>query len=87
MAVQGNEPVDPGYFAEVEDLFFDALELPPNQRETWLKGKCQDRQEIYTEVQTLLEAHVSSEEFLSESPDLTGIAACPDLSGRRLGSY
>ena len=87
MAVQGNEPVDPGYFAEVEDLFFDALELPPNQRETWLQEKCQDRQEIYTEVQTLLEAHVSSEEFLSESPDLTGIAACPDLSGRRLGSY
>ena len=87
MAVQGNEPVDPGYFAEVEDLFFDALELPPNQRESWLQDKCQDRQEIYTEVQTLLEAHVSSEEFLSESPDLTGIAACPDLSGRRLGSY
>lgn len=87
MAVQGNEPVDPGYFAEVEDLFFDALELPPNQRQTWLQEKCQDRQEIYTEVQTLLEAHVSSEEFLSESPDLTGIAACPDLSGRRLGSY
>ena len=87
MAVQGNEPIDPGYFAEVEDLFFDALELPLGQRETWLKEKCQDRQEIYTEVQTLLEAHVSSEEFLSESPDLTGIAACPDLSGRRLGSY
>lgn len=87
MAVQGNEPVEAGYFAEVEDLFFDALDLPPNQRETWLQEQCQDRQEIYTEVQTLLEAHVSSEEFLSESPDLTGIAACPDLSGRRLGSY
>jgi len=87
MAVQGNEPVDPGYFAEVEDLFFDALDLPLNQRDTWLQGKCEGREEIYTEVQTLLEAHVSSGTFLSESPDLTGIAACPDLSGRRLGSY
>ena len=87
MVVQGNEPVDPSYFAEVEDLFFDALDLPLNQRDTWLKSKCEGRQEIYTEVQTLLEAHVSSETFLSESPDLTGIAACPDLSGRRLGSY
>jgi serine/threonine protein kinase len=87
MAVQGNEPVDPGYFAEVEDLFFDALDLPLNQRDTWLQGKCEGREEIYTEVQTLLEAHVSSGTFLSDSPDLTGIAACPDLSGRRLGSY
>lgn len=87
MVVQGNEPVNAGYFAEVEDLFFDALELPPDQRETWLQEKCQDRQEIYTEVQTLLEAHDSSESFMSESPDLKGIAACPDLSGRRLGSY
>lgn len=87
MAVQGNEPVDAGYFAEVEDLFFDALELPPDQRQTWLQIKCQDRQEIYTEVQTLLEAHIASDEFLSESPDLKGIAACPDLAGRRLGSY
>jgi len=87
MALQGNEPVEADYFAEIEDLFFDALELPPNQRETWLKTKCKDRESVYTEVQTLLEAHLSSEEFLSESPDLRGIAACPDLSGRRLGSY
>ncbi|RVU84193.1 serine/threonine-protein kinase [Leucothrix sargassi] len=87
MAVQGNEQVDPGYFAEVEDLFFDALDLPATERDTWLKSQCEGRDEVYTEVQTLLEAHVASEEFLSESPDLTGIAACPDLSGRRLGSY
>ncbi len=87
MALQGNEPVESDYFAEIEDLFFDALELPPNQRDTWLKTKCKDRESVYTEVQTLLEAHLSSEEFLSESPDLKGIAACPDLSGRRLGSY
>jgi len=87
MVVQGNEPVAPSDFAEVEDLFFDALDLPPNQRETWLKNKCEGRDEIYTEVHTLLEAHISSEGFLSESPNLTGIAACPDLSGRRLGSY
>ena len=87
MALQGNEPLDTDYFAEIEDLFFDALDLPPNQRDTWLKTKCRDRESVYTEVQTLLEAHLSSEEFLSESPDLKGIAACPDLSGRRLGSY
>lgn len=87
MALQGNEPVEADYFAEIEDLFFDALELPLNQRDTWLKTKCKDRESVYTEVQTLLDAHLSSEEFLSESPDLKGIAACPDLSGRRLGSY
>ena len=87
MALQGNEPVEADYFAEIEDLFFDALELPPNQRDTWLKTKLKDRESVYTEVQTLLDAHLSSEEFLSESPDLKGIAACPDLSGRRLGSY
>lgn len=87
MAVQGDEPVESGYFAEVEDLFFDALELPPEQRDTWLQERCAGRQEIFTEVQTLLEAHLSSEAFLSESPDLKGIAACPDLSGRRLGNY
>ena len=87
MALQGNEPLEADYFAEIEDLFFDALDLPPNQRDTWLKTQCKDRESVYTEVQTLLEAHLSSEEFLSESPDLKGIAACPDLSGRRLGSY
>ena len=87
MALQGNEPVETDYFAEIEDLFFDALDLPPNQRDTWLKTKCKDRESVYTEVQTLLEAHLSSEEFLSDSPDLRGIGACPDLSGRRLGSY
>lgn len=87
MALQGNEPVEADYFAEIEDLFFDALDLPPNQRDTWLKTKCKNRESVYTEVQTLLDAHLSSEEFLSESPDLSGIAACPDLSGRRLGSY
>ena len=87
MALQGNESVEADYFAEIEDLFFDALDLPPNQRDTWLKTKCKDRESVYTEVQTLLEAHLSSDEFLSESPDLKGIAACPDLSGRRLGSY
>ncbi len=87
MALQGNEPVETDYFAEIEDLFFDALDLPPNQRETWLKTKCKDRESVFTEVQTLLEAHLSSEEFLSDSPDLKGIAACPDLTGRRLGSY
>jgi serine/threonine protein kinase len=87
MALQGNEPVEADYFAEIEDLFFDALDLPPNQRETWIKTKCKDRASVFTEVQTLLEAHLSSEEFLSDSPDLKGIAACPDLTGRRLGSY
>ena len=87
MALQGNEPLGADYFAEIEDLFFDALDLPPNQRDTWLKTKCKDRESVLTEVQTLLDAHLSSEEFLSDSPDLKGIAACPDLTGRRLGSY
>ena len=40
-----------------KDLFVEALELPPDQREVFLKGACRSDEQLRQRVEDLLRVH------------------------------
>lgn len=53
-------------FDTVESLFIRCLDLAPHKRLTWLKKQCNDNPALFDDVESLLQAHEQSENFLSE---------------------
>ena len=62
----------------VEEMFFQALEVPPDRREEWVEETCADPS-LASEVKSLLRAHASVE--AAEAPGLVG----PYRLQRRIG--
>ncbi len=75
----------------VQRLFHGALEVPGGERDAYLAEVCGDDAELRSEVESLLEAHFSDDDFLERSAVETvptGAATVePDLTGIRVGSY
>ncbi|MCA9309651.1 MAG: protein kinase, partial [Phycisphaerales bacterium] len=80
------------------DLFIEVCELPPEQREAFLRESCSDDPEVLAEVESLLMEDATSEGFLDrpalgsaiglDIDELTDGAADDDpLVGRRVGRY
>jgi len=76
--------------SHVNDLFFAALKLPPDQRSAFLRSECND-ETLRAEVRSLLSADARAESFLSSplrSDRIVEPAAPPDaVLGRRIGQY
>ena len=54
----------PGQWDRVRELFHDALDLPPAERATFIKAKCDDR-EVLVEVESLLADADNASELLN----------------------
>ncbi len=53
-----------GRWRRIKDLLATALELPPSEREDFLKKLCGDDQEIAAEVVAFIRAHDEAGDFL-----------------------
>ncbi len=72
--------------SNIDDLLYEALELPPEQRRNWLHERCQRDSVLLEEVLSLLDAHEASGQFLESGvqwPQQEG----RDLVGTCVGVY
>lgn len=58
--------VTPKRWKEIEAVFEQALELPANERGTFLEKGCNGDEELRREVESLLESHSSAGDFIDE---------------------
>ena len=59
---------DPTYWTDVEDIFASAVDLTPGRRAGFLDERCGRRDELRSEVESLLAAHESADSFLQWPP-------------------
>jgi eukaryotic-like serine/threonine-protein kinase len=82
---------DPVTWAEINDLFHRALDLPEDGRTTFLDRACADRLAVKAEVLSLLAAHAHANQFMEHpgvNPDALLESATTDpLVGRQIGQY
>lgn len=82
----------PERYQRIGELFHEALELSPEQRESWLDQTCGSDSELRVEVANLLANEVESNAFLSR-PALNVAAEIlagdlrPSLVGKTIGRY
>ncbi|MCA9249563.1 MAG: protein kinase [Phycisphaerales bacterium] len=71
------------------DLFKAALDLDAGARSAFLDAQCADEPDLRSEVDSLLEADVCADQFLSAPPErVRALAAQSDaMVGQRLGGY
>jgi predicted Ser/Thr protein kinase len=85
--------VDPDEHRKVGDLFHQALDLPPDEREKFVRGACPNAIHIADEVLSLLAAHEKNGELLNaplpDSAQQLAFAADAALSrvGQTIGQY
>lgn len=82
----------PERWSRIKQLFDAALSLPPAARAGWLALECEGDDELRGEVETLLEAEQSSEQFLDQGPTVGGDALFDALAstwavGREIGAW
>ncbi|MDF1502955.1 serine/threonine-protein kinase, partial [Roseisolibacter sp. H3M3-2] len=74
--------------AAIEEVFEEALDVPPARRAAWLADRCGDDAELRREVGLLLAAHDQEDGVLDGEAGLRAAAALPDPErGRRIGPY
>jgi len=76
----------------VKDLFAAALEKDPTERDTFLDAACAAEPELRAEVDSLLDAHESTDDFIERPAahralDLEPETPPPSWIGRRVGDY
>jgi len=80
--------MDPARWERVKDLFQEALERPPEERDVHLREACPEDASLRNDVERLLSAHVRADAFLDrpaiELADPTAGAAQPPS---RIGGY
>ena len=80
-------PLHPDEWRRVRQLFEEALQLPPEQRHSFVAGACDDKR-LRHHVARLIEAHPHAEDFLETPLTLFDGHEFPeDLSGTTLGPY
>ncbi|MDQ6787986.1 MAG: serine/threonine-protein kinase [Acidobacteriota bacterium] len=83
--------MSPESWEKINNLFHDALEVEPKEREAFLRDNC-DSAEVRDEVLALLAAHEGEENFLQETAFSAGLQhigglEAEDFSGKRVGAY
>src|SRR5262245_26316755 len=58
----------PAQWKQVDQLFHEALECPPEQRAAFLKQSCQGDAALLREVESLLSSHEQAGTFIEKSP-------------------
>jgi eukaryotic-like serine/threonine-protein kinase len=82
----------PERFQQIDRIFQQVLDQPPDERSSFLQNACADDPDLHKEVQELL-AHESGHNGLSLSIRISGVAndivetQAPNLEGRRIGAY
>lgn len=56
--------MDKDQWRRIEEVFYSAMELPPNERDDFVRRACAGDEELRREVQSLLEANRNTENFL-----------------------
>lgn len=59
----------------VIELFDQAIDLPPEQRDAWLRGQCADDAALRAEIDRLIRADARAEGFLERPPELIARAS------------
>lgn len=82
----------PERYQRIGQLFHEALELSPEQRESWLDQTCGSDSELRVEVANLLANEVESNAFLSRpalnvAAELLAGNVRPSLQGKTIGHY
>lgn len=82
----------PERYHRIGQLFHEALELSPGQRESWLDHSCGSDSELRFEVANLLANEVESNAFLSRpvlnvAAELLARNVRPSLQGKTIGHY
>jgi len=77
---------------KIKSLFQQTVELPPDQRKTFLDKNCKDDQDLRREIESLIEAHYKSETFLEAPPfqitqPETNENSSDQLIGMRIDKY
>lgn len=65
----------------IKDIAATALELPREQRETFLESQCADSPELLTSVRSLVQSDDSDDVLTGDLDILVGAAPLPDVSG------
>ena len=53
---------------QIEEIYHAALEVSPDERESFFAGRCGDDEELRREVESLLSFKDNSEDFLETPP-------------------
>lgn len=81
----------PDRWKQIEEIFNRAIELPLNQRPIFLQGICGNDQELFSEVESLLQQDDQTGSMLktiiSRAADSLSQKDTSDLSGKRIGPY
>ena len=79
--------VPPDRRALIEDIFDEALDIPPERRAAWLESRCRGDASLRHEVELLLAAHETDSPL--DGPAAAHLATLiPDpMRGRRIGPY
>ncbi|HEU4935712.1 MAG TPA: protein kinase [Vicinamibacterales bacterium] len=82
----------PRRWQQIERLFHDALERPPEERAAFLDRSCAGDESLRREVNALLDSPATANQFLDRdalevAASLLSVSKMPVLSGRRLGLY
>ncbi|HKI85653.1 MAG TPA: serine/threonine-protein kinase, partial [Thermoanaerobaculia bacterium] len=83
-------PSDGRHWAQAQELFARAMELPQAERTVFLKRQARDDPELYQEVAALLAAEASSRGWLEAPADASGslLASDPEMEvGSDVGPY
>ena len=80
--------MDPTRWVKIQDLFTSALEQSPSAREAFLRKACGNDEELYREVNSLLQADSDAHSILDGSAaDVIDLPGTFSLEGKRIGPY
>ncbi len=82
----------PAQWKQVDQLFHEALECPPERRADFLKQTCNGDQALFREVESLLSSHEQAGAFIEKSPSDIAAQFLADEKhelppGEKLGRY
>ena len=81
-------PLSSARRAEIEDIFEEALDVSPDQRDPWLRTRCAHDPALRAEVEALLAAHESPPGILERPLPVASTALIEEhLHDRRIGPY
>jgi serine/threonine-protein kinase len=80
------DPMDAARWTAVQTLFDAALDLPPAERDTFLRDACGDDSDLYREVASLLNIEVHSL-LRGLALDAVDVSAVLSREGERVGPY
>jgi serine/threonine protein kinase len=60
--------MDPERLRQIEECYHAVLELPPDERESFIRESCGEDEELRREIETLLAVNRSSNDFFAQQP-------------------